>query len=104
MPKTSNKSKSDDSDLPFEKALGQLEELVRDMESDQLPLEELIQKYELGTKLYSTCEKRLDEAQGRIEMIRKNRSGEAVVEDFDSTAENPTATKPADVEDNGELF
>lgn len=113
MPKASPKESADaDSELPFEEALAQLEELVGEMESDQMPLEALIESYEKGTHLFQVCEKRLDEAEGRIEIIRKNRNGEAVVEPFDSddaplpessgTPEEDTDDEESS--DNGELF
>lgn len=113
MPKASKReSASADSELPFEEALAQLEELVGEMESDQMPLDALIRNYEKGTSLFQVCEKRLDEAEGRIEIIRKNRSGEAVVEPFDSSeAPLPEPSTATDAEtddeessDNGELF
>lgn len=105
MPKSSDKADPSTRDPAFEDALSQLEELVREMESDQMPLEDLIRNYEQGTKLFQVCEKRLEEAEGRIEIIRKKRNGEAVVEPFD---EEPTTTAaPAseeETEDHGELF
>lgn len=111
MPKAPDSPPSESSDLAFEDALSQLEELIRGMESDQMPLEELITNYEKGTKLYEICEKRLNEAEGRIETIRKNRNGESVVEPLDereaTTAPSPEAGPASETEeneDNGELF
>lgn len=117
MPKAPNKPKapkSDSSDLAFEDALGQLEELVREMESDQMPLEDLIGHYERGSSLYRVCEKRLDEAHGRIEIIRKKQNGETVLEPFgdkdtskndESTpTEKPSSADTGDPETDGELF
>ncbi|MEM7601169.1 MAG: exodeoxyribonuclease VII small subunit [Verrucomicrobiota bacterium] len=106
MPKSKN-SEDQSKDAPaFEDALSQLEELVREMESDQMPLEELIQNFEEGTRLFKVCEKRLDEAQGRIEIIRKNRNGQDVVESF-GDPNNDQAAGPADEDESnehGELF
>ena len=104
MPKAKNSSAKPETALPFEQALTQLEDLVREMESDDLPLEELIQKYEQGTQLHRVCEKRLDEAQGRIELIRKKRNGETVVEPFDEKAESAPVEETNDSQENGELF
>src|SRR5690606_21185351 len=93
----------------FEEARAQLEEMVEEMESDQIPLEELVRKNEEGTRLYRLCEKRLDEAQGRIEIIRKNRDGDTVLETFGEaaalaeTADDGTS-KSGDTQKNGELF
>lgn len=111
MPRaTKNEKKSDATETPppaFEEALAQLEEMVEDMESDQIPLEELIRKYEEGTRLYRICEKRLDEAQGRIEIIRKNRDGDTVLDSFGEAAANTAdgeSPKSGDTQTNGELF
>ena len=109
MPKKAEQPASHESDLAFEDALTQLEELVQDMESDRMPLEELIEKYERGSNLYRICEKRLDEAQGRIEIIRKKRNGETVVEPFGEEEakkekeEDPNEEDP-ESEEHGELF
>jgi exodeoxyribonuclease VII small subunit len=111
MPRAAKIEKSPDaSDVSppaFEDALAQLEEMVEEMESDQIPLEDLIRKYEEGTRLYRLCEKRLDEAQGRIEIIRKNRNGETVLEPFGEAASDSTdatTTKSGDTQKHGELF
>ncbi|MAS95263.1 MAG: exodeoxyribonuclease VII small subunit [Verrucomicrobiales bacterium] len=105
MPKKSDSPAPVDSDLAFEEALSQLESLVQEMESDQVPLEELIENYEKGSRLYQVCEKRLDEAQGRIEIIRKNRNGETVLEPFGEEAAESENSSEADAsQEHGELF
>jgi len=117
MPKSPDKSKAteaDSTELAFEDALGQLEELVREMESDQMPLEDLIGHYERGSSLYRVCEKRLNEAHGRIEIIRKKQNGETVLEPFgdenapknkeSKTTEKPSTADAGDQETDGELF
>ncbi|HQZ29621.1 MAG: exodeoxyribonuclease VII small subunit [Verrucomicrobiales bacterium] len=106
MPKAADKKKTETSELPFEQALEQLEELVREMEYDEIPLEDLIKNYEEGTRLFRVCEKRLDEAQGRIEIIRKKRNGESVLENFsdDADATSRSADSADDSQKNGELF
>ncbi|MEM9281121.1 MAG: exodeoxyribonuclease VII small subunit [Verrucomicrobiota bacterium] len=103
MPKSSTK----DTELAFEDALSQLEELVEGMESDQMPLEDLIKNFEKGTQLYQVCEKRLDEARGRIEIIRKNRNQDNVLEPFENEAEASTEDETAratDPPEDGQLF
>ena len=105
MPKT-KQTEGTEKEPAFEDALAQLESLVREMESDQMPLEELIQNFEKGTSLFQVCEKRLDEAQGRIEIIRKNRNGESVVEPFEGREADPNASSGEGEasEEHGELF
>ncbi|MCB1090364.1 MAG: exodeoxyribonuclease VII small subunit [Verrucomicrobiae bacterium] len=70
----------------FEEAYGQLEELVREMESDEMSLADLIEAYEQGIKLHALCQQRLEEAQGRIEMIRRRANGETELEPFDEAS------------------
>ena len=55
----------------FEEAMDELDSLVDQMESDQLPLEELISHYERGAKLLSECEATLKTAKKRLETIKK---------------------------------
>ena len=108
MPKAKDSDSATKTEPAFEDALAQLEELVRDMESDQMPLEDLIKNYEQGTQLYRVCEKRLDEARGRIEIIRKKRNDEHVLETFaddGASAEKSGEEPDSDAsQENGELF
>ena len=55
--------------LTFEEARNQLEELVRRMESGNLPLEQLINAYERGAFLASHCRDLLAGLQRRVEVI-----------------------------------
>jgi exodeoxyribonuclease VII small subunit len=95
MPKTSKKSASTDPDLPFEAALSRLEALIQGMDSDQVPLDDLIKNYEEGISLYEICEKRLDEAQGRIDLIRKKRDNTVELETFGETEKESESEKTA---------
>jgi exodeoxyribonuclease VII small subunit len=103
MPRAAKPHPSADAGPAFEVALAQLEELVEAMESDEVPLEDLIRKYEEGTRLYQLCEQRLDEARGRIEILRKKRNGEAVLEPF-GEASGESVTESGDPKNDGELF
>lgn len=62
--------------LPFEQALQKLESIVEAMESEELPLESLLSKYEEGTRLAKTCQEKLAEAELKIQQLEKNASGE----------------------------
>ncbi len=53
----------------FEQALEELEAIVEKMENEQLPLNELIDQYERGTRLFTTCDQLLGEARERLELI-----------------------------------
>jgi len=65
---------SKDKDLTFEAALSKLESVVESMESGEIPLDELLQKFEQGNKLLKTCETRLKDAELKIEKLKKERS------------------------------
>jgi exodeoxyribonuclease VII small subunit len=55
--------------LTFEDALAELEQIVRRLEAGQVKLDEAIQCYERGAQLKQHCEKKLNEAQQRVERI-----------------------------------
>ena len=57
------------SDLSFEDALKRLETIVHRLESGEASLDESIQLYAEGDRLRSQCERRLQDAQARIEKI-----------------------------------
>ena len=78
----------------FEEALEALESLVAEMEGDDLPLENMIVGYEEGVRLRSICEKRLEEAQAKVELIRDRGAaggGDVSLEDFDPAGANAAA-------------
>lgn len=62
----------------FEAALQQLEEIVQRLEKGELPLEESLKLYEEGIRLSRLCHAKLEEAEGRIEMLMKDARGELV--------------------------
>ena len=69
-----NPAKADS--LPFEDALKKLETIVAAMESEDLPLEILLAKYEEGTRLTRTCQEKLAEAELKIQQLEKTAAGE----------------------------
>lgn len=82
-----------DPDMTFETAVERLESIVEAMESDKLPLSDLLVRYEEGTKLVKYCQDQLNVAEKRIEVITRNAKGEPQVEPFDPAA--PLAPTPA---------
>ena len=59
----------DISEMSFEDALKALQQVVRQLEDGEVPLDQSITLYERGEKLRSHCQARLDAAQARIEAI-----------------------------------
>jgi exodeoxyribonuclease VII small subunit len=64
-----------DKTLSFEDALSQLETIVETMESGDVPLAELLAKFEEGNKLLKVCETRLKDAEMKIELLKKQKDG-----------------------------
>ena len=81
MPAKSTASSA--SEQTFEIAMERLERIVEEMESDQLPLENLLKRYEEGVKLVRVCEEKLKSAEQRIEIITRNAAGEPRLEEFE---------------------
>lgn len=72
------------SDMSFEEALKALQQVVRQLEDGEVPLDQSIALYERGEKLRAACQARLDAAQARIEAIVLDAKGQ------------PSGTKPFD--------
>lgn len=66
-----------DAKISFESALTQLETIVESMESGDVPLAELLAKFEEGNKLLKVCEARLKDAELKIELLKKQKDGVA---------------------------
>ena len=76
-----------DTKLSFETALEKLETIVESMESGEVPLAELLEKFEHGTKLLKVCEVRLKDAELRIEQLKKQKDGSIAFEKFEASGE-----------------
>jgi exodeoxyribonuclease VII small subunit len=74
-PKTAAHAGAVKAPLPFEEALKKLEGIVEAMESEDLPLETLIQRYEEGVKLAQICQAKLAEAEVKIQQLEKDAAG-----------------------------
>ncbi len=67
------KKKTDEqAEIPFEEALKRLETLVEAMESGDIPLADLVARYEEGSRLLKICERELESAEVKIEKLREN--------------------------------
>jgi exodeoxyribonuclease VII small subunit len=75
----SKAAKASSDELPFEEALKKLESVVEAMESDGLPLEQLIARFEEGTRLVQVCQTRLGEAEVKIQKLEQNLGGELIL-------------------------
>ena len=64
-----------------------LEGIVAAMESDDLPLETLLARYEEGTKLVKICQEKLAEAELKIQQLEKDAAGEMKLKPIDLSEE-----------------
>ncbi len=70
----------------LEKSLAELETLVDELESGDLPLEKAMKKFEAGIKLTRGCQAALKEAEQKVEILLKS-AGEEQLEDFEADEE-----------------
>jgi exodeoxyribonuclease VII small subunit len=67
----------------FETSLKELEEIVEQLETNDLTLDETLAKYESGIKIYRQCNQSLEKAEKKINILLKNSIGEVRTEEFD---------------------
>jgi len=68
-------------ELKFEEMMKKLEEIVSELDSGNMPLEESLKRYEEGVKLIQVCRKRLDETKRKVEVLIK-KDGKVTTEPF----------------------
>ena len=66
----------------FEAAMDRLEAIVESMEAGDVPLAELLAKFEEGSRLLATCEERLKAAELKIEQLKRRKDGAPALETF----------------------
>src|SRR3984957_8956476 len=71
----------------FEQSLARLEEVVRKLESPNLPLDQAMKLFEEGMQLSRDCQKQLEQAEARVEILLKKAGGEMVAEPFEPDAD-----------------
>ncbi len=69
--------------INLEKSLANLETLVEELESGDLPLDMAMKKFEEGIKLTRGCQAALKEAEQKVEILLKSAGGEDALEEFD---------------------
>ena len=74
--------------MSFEESITKLEEIVKELEDENISLEESMEKFEMGIKLSSNCLKRLNEAEGKIEELTRSEDGKLVTGELDLEKEN----------------
>jgi len=75
---------ADPTSLSFEAALERLERIVDSMESGDVPLADLLTRFEEGSRLLKACEERLRDAELRIDLLKRQKDGTSTFTDFPS--------------------
>ena len=75
---TNNETKS----KSFESSLEALEQIVRQLEDGDLPLEKSLELFEQGIRLSRECQERLGQAERRIEVLLRDNQGRPTVSEF----------------------
>ena len=94
------KSELADGGPSFEQAIQQLEKIVAEMESAELPLEQILSRYEEGTRLVRFCGQKLEEAEKKIELLARKSDGAVELEPFEPETDSPRRED----EDENKLF
>ena len=75
---------SQEKPVNLEKALADLESLVEDLETGDLPLDKAMKKFEDGVKLTRSCQAALKDAEQKVQILLKSAGGEENLEDFEA--------------------
>lgn len=88
MTKSAKKKDADEGtrELSYEGAMEKLESIVEQMESDDLPLETLLERFEEGSKLAGLCQAKLEDAELKIQKLERK-------------GQEPPSLKPVKLED-----
>jgi len=73
----------------FERSLARLEEVVRKLENANVSLDEAMKLFEEGVQLSRDCQKQLEEAEGRVEILLKKADGKLSAQPFDPERDEP---------------
>ena len=75
-------SNNKEENITFEKAIEELEDIIKSLEKGDVPLDDTIELYERGAKLKDFCEKNLKDAEIKIKKINeKTKTKEIIIED-----------------------
>jgi exodeoxyribonuclease VII small subunit len=92
MAKKSKENSDGETNFDFEKALDQLQTIVRELESGQLTLDQSLARYEMGVGCLRHCHQSLQRVEQRIRLlVDVDEDGRAITKPFAHTA---TAEKP----------
>ena len=70
-------------ELSYEESMKELEQVVKELEGNELTLDESIEKFEKGMKLSKHCSKLLDGAEKKIALLIEKEDGSVTTEEFE---------------------
>jgi exodeoxyribonuclease VII small subunit len=82
-PIPNKKSESPAKKPEFERSLARLEEIVSKLENTNLSLDDAMKLFEEGVVLSRDCQKQLEQAEGRVEILMKKAGGALTAEPFE---------------------
>jgi len=86
--------------MKFEEALKKLEQIVARMESGDLPLDASLKAFEEGIRLSRFLNAKLEEAEGRVEILLKDSKGALITAPFEE--ESPSDNGIEDLSEDAE--
>jgi len=84
-------------EISFEQAYSSLEQILERMNSGKVPLEESLHLYEEADKLIRSCSERLNQAEKKVEILMKNRQGEAALDEQGQPMRQPFSPQHANI-------
>jgi exodeoxyribonuclease VII small subunit len=88
----------------FEEALKKLEQTVQRLEKGEISLEESLKLFEEGMKLAKLCSLRLEEAQRKVEILKRTEDGKLKREPFPAQENGETDGKETKPDDDSQLL
>ena len=84
--KTDKTGTEEDTEVSFEDALSQLEEVVHRMETGESPLESLVENYQSGVRLLKVCRSKIERAEMKVKEVT-DQDGELELRNFTQAEE-----------------
>jgi exodeoxyribonuclease VII small subunit len=81
-------AKKDQPDKKFESALEELENIIEQLESGDLSLEDTLAAFEKGVGLVKHCNQKLSEVEKKVELLLKDKEGRLQLKTLDSLADD----------------
>lgn len=84
-------ARKEQSDKKFETALEDLEQVVEQLESGDLALEDSLAAFEKGVGLVKFCNQKLNEVEKKVELLIKDKEGKLQLKAFEDSTEEENA-------------